>query len=103
MRKFCIHRVPEVEEVGAEEVAEIVEVVEAEVKVNIMRKRGGQANITREVEDEVADEVVGQIIRMLSVINVTGMVTMQRTAIQTNVIIVSKSSISQEIATPRRK
>jgi hypothetical protein len=103
MRKLCIHRVPEVEEVGAEEVAEMVEVVEVDVKANIMRKRGSQDNITREAEDEVTDEVVGQITRISSVINMAGMATMRRTVIQTNVIIVAKSGISQEIATPRRK
>jgi hypothetical protein len=99
MRKFCIHRVPEVEEVGVEEVAEMVEVVEVEVKVNIMRKRGSQANITREAKDEV----VGQITRMSSVINMVGMATMRRTAIQMNVIIMTKLGISQEIATSKRK
>jgi hypothetical protein len=81
MRKFCIHRVPEVKEVGAELVTKMVEVVEAEIKTNIMRKKGSQANITREAEDEVADEVVGQITQMSSVINVANMATMRRTAI----------------------
>jgi hypothetical protein len=82
---------------------EMVEVVEAEIKENIMRKMGSQTNITREAEDEVADEVVGQITRMSSVINVAGMATIRKTIIQTNVIIMAKLGISQEIATPRRK
>jgi hypothetical protein len=81
----------------------MVEVVEAEVRANIMKKMGSQANITREAEDDVAGEVVGQIARMSSVINMAGRATMRRTTIQTNVIIVVKSNISQEIAMPRRK
>ena len=77
--------------------------VETEVKVNIMRRKGNRANRIQEAEDEVVDEVVGQTTRMSNVINVAGMVTMQRTAIRTNVLIVARSGISQEIVMPRRK
>jgi tRNA G37 N-methylase TrmD len=86
------------------EIAIMVAVVEAAVEVNIMKKRGSQANKIAEVEDVVVGEAAGQIIQMSNVTNAASMGTTQKSANQTSSAIIAVSmGTMQRSAIPRKR
>ena len=81
----------------------MVEVVKAVVMKDIIRRRDSRDKKIGVEEDAVKKEAADQPIPTFSAINVKNMVTMRIIVTSTNVTIVAKWVILQEIVEPRKR
>ena len=99
MKRYSTLKIFKIEVV---EVTKMVEVVKAAVMKDIIKRRDSRAKQIGVEEDAVEEKAADQPIPTFSAINVKNMVTMQMIVTPTNVTIVAKWGMLQNIVEPEK-